>query len=320
MIYPFRQVLGSLRMSFVDGGLVALHDTHAAAKQESRAFRSLSALVDLIFPITPLLRLAKALDEETGEIGIHDACIHALRQLQLSLRVDLPARGVETIREKPIVLYGAHGSIFTPVIVAAAVDRQDVRVVALSYLKRLGPNLEKFFLPVYASSSLSLRRAGRRGLLPRLAGWALGKLEAPIDRDEARERNRATLIHASSFARDGGAVLISPEPRPPETTWRRGVGTLVSEVVRGGADDTPYLVPFRIHAASITGAFQLVSRNPLLRALGRHHFRGPIRIVLGEPTRMADVVERVGHDPLRITAYLESAYQAFGHEGARREL
>jgi hypothetical protein len=144
--------------------------------------------------------------------------------------------------------------------------------------------------------------------LPRLAGWALNKLDSPIERDVAKERNRATLTHAASFVRDGGAVLISPEPRPPKTAWRHGIGVLVSEIVRRSVDSPAYLVPFRIHGASITGAFHLMSRNPLLRALGRSTYRRPIRIAFGAPAAMRDVVAEVGDDPAMITAHLERTY------------
>jgi len=309
MIYPFRRVFGALKASFVNEGLVALHDTHVAAKQRNPAFRGLSALVDFVFPISPLLRLAKSLDAHAAERGIHAACVHGLRHLGVSWQTEWPRQGREIILHEPVLIYGAHGSILTPVFIAAAIDRSDVRAIALSYLRRLGPNLVNLFLPIYATSSLSLRRAGRQGFLPRLAGWALGKLETPIERRQAKERNQATLIHASAHVRDGGLVFISPEPRPPVTSWRRGIGVLVSEIMRSGAERPPYLVPYRIHNASITGAFQIVSRNPLLRALGRHHYRTPARVVLGEPIPMADVVAAVGSDPDAITAYLEAHYE-----------
>jgi hypothetical protein len=140
-------------------------------------------------------------------------------------------------------------------------------------------------------------------------GWIAWKSEGGLSRDAAKERNRESLVQATEHVRRGGGLLIAPEPRNHREPWRPGIGVVVAELARNPGPHAIYLVPWSISGASITGIFQLLSRNPLARRLGRLRFRRPVRVALGEPLPIQRVVDEVGVNPVKITAAIEARYR-----------
>jgi len=301
----------ALRAAFMQEGIEGLIETHRAAKQRP-IYRIVCGLLELLVPVTELMEIARDLEQRIGEVGTPQACTDVLSRLPNGWRVEFPERGKDKILEGPIVTYGTHGSILTPLLVAAGLGREDGKVIGISWLAQLGPNIARCTFPIATSSPIRLVAAARSGLVARVAGWLTSKFEAPETRARAKALNRDALTRAVAHVRRGGAVLIAPDPRPPRRKWRPGIGVLAMRL----ADDPPeadcYLVPMRIWEASITGIFRFLSRHRVLRAIGQWQYRHPARIVFGEPIHLASLVERVGSDPARITEYLERHYRRIG--------
>lgn len=308
---PIRHIVADLKASFAAGGIEAMARTHSAATKSSLSYRLFCGLVDLVFPATPLLGIAGDLDHYIGELGVADGSKEILKRIPTPWMAEFPGRGGTEIRTHPVVVFGKHGSILTPFLVAASLDRPDLKMLAASYIARLGPNIARTMYPVRLPVP-SFRSAGRAGILPRISGWLTSRLESPLARDIRREQTRASLVQAAEHVRSGGALLIAPDAGAPTSKWRPGIGFLVANLVQGDAADRgAYLVPYRIWA-SITGFFRLLSRNPISRALGRWQYRRPIRVAFGEPIPLSAVIEQTGLDPVSITEYLEAYYRALG--------
>jgi hypothetical protein len=307
-----RSVLHELVDSFDEGGIGALHETHLACLRTSRRYRALYRLVRFFLPITPLLTITKDLERLVGELGVHGGSRTTLALPQIPWEVAMPPNGEHEIRTAPIIVYGTHGSILTPLLLAAAIDRPDLKMIAASYIAKLGPNIADCSFPVFAAARVTVKRAGRKGLVPRAMGWIACKSEGGLDPDDARERNRDSLRQAAAYVRQGGGLLIAPEPRNHREPWRRGIGAIVADLARDSGGRPVYLVPWDIKGASITGIFQLLSRNPFVRRLGQLRFRHPVKVALGEPMTIEAVVAETGSDPARITAYLERDYRERG--------
>jgi len=307
-----RCVLRELSDSFEQGGIDALHQAHFASLKKSLRYRLLYRLLNLFLPITPLLTITRDLDRMVGELGVHGGSRVTLARLPIPWRAEMPARGEAEIRTAPIIVYGTHGSILTPLLLAAAIDRPDLKMIAASYITKLGPNIAACSFPVYAAAPVKVKRAGRKGLVPRVMGWIAWKSEGGLERDAAKERNRDSLRRAAEQVRRGGGLLIAPEPRNHRESWRAGIGVLVAELTRNPGPHATYLVPWSISGASITGIFQLLSRNPLARRLGKLRFRRPVRVAFGEPIPIQRVVDEVGLDPVRIAAAIETHYRGLG--------
>lgn len=306
-----RRIVADLKASFAVGGIEAMNRTHSAALKSSRMYRLLCELVDFVFPLTPLLDIARDLDRHVGEFGAAGGSKVALNRLSIPWLAEFPARGERKTKTCPVVVFGKHGSILTPFLVAASLDRSDLKMLGASYVAKLGPNIARTMCPVHLPRA-TFRGAGRAGILPRISGWLTARLESTVEKDVAKERNRTSLFQAAEHVRSGGALLIAPDGRNPSEKWRPGIGLLVAHLAKiSEADRNAYLVPYRIWAP-ITGVFRLLSRNPVLRALGRRQYRRPIRVAFGEPIPLSVAIEQTGFDPAAITEYLEAHYRGLG--------
>jgi hypothetical protein len=185
-------------------------------------------------------------------------------------------------------------------------------MVAASFIAKIGPNVGRCSFPVYATAQVKMKSAGRKGVTPRALGWIAWKSERSVDREEARERNRASLVQAVEHVRSGGGLLIAPDPRERKRPWRQGIGVIVVSLAHDPGARPAYVVPWSITGASITGLFQLLSRNPAMRALGRMRFRHPIRVTFGEPVPVRRIVEQAGYNPAKVTEVLERDYRERG--------
>jgi 1-acyl-sn-glycerol-3-phosphate acyltransferase len=307
-----RHILVELAGAFDAGGVAALNETHLGCLKRSWRYRALYRLLRLFLPITPLLTITEDLDRLVGELGVDEASRVTLARPPVPWAAEMPPDGEREIRSASIIVYGTHGSIITPLLLAAAIGRPDLKMIAASYIAKLGPNIAGCSFPVYAAAPVTVKRAGRKGLVPRAMGWIAWKSEGGLTRDAARERNREALRGGAAHVRQGGGLLIAPEGRNHREPWRPGIGAIVAGLAQDSSGKSIYLVPWSIRGASITGIFQLLSRNPFVRRLGRLRFRHPVRVALGEPMPIARVVAEAGCDPLKITAYLERDYRGRG--------
>ncbi len=307
-----RQIVDELGDSFDVGGIDGLHQTHLACLRESWQYRLLFGFVRLFLPITPLLTITKDLERLVGEVGVHGASRVILARLPVPWEVTMPSCGELEIRTGSMIVYGTHGSILTPILLAAAIDRPDLKMVAADYIAKLGPNIARCSFPVYAAMPVTVKRASDEGLVPRVMGWIASKSAGGSDRDAARRRNRESLRRAAEHVRQGGGLIIAPESRNRREPWRAGLGTLVADLAHDAGRRPTYLVPWSIRGASVTGIFQLLSRNPLARRLASRRFRDPVRVTFGEPMVVDRVVAEAGDDPEEIASYLERDYHERG--------
>ena len=306
-----RRIVAELRTSLASGGIEAMAETHSAAMKNCLSYRLFCRVVDLVYPVSGLLDLMKGLDRRVGERGLTRACEEVLDMLPTPWGAEFPAGCRDEIRTRPAIIFGKHGSILTPFLIAASLDRPDIKMLGASYVATLGPNIARSMYPVHLPIS-TFRRATRRGILLRIGAWLTVRLDSRVEKEVAQERSRASLILSAEHVCRGGALLIAPDARNPKARWRSGIGILVAHVAKDApADCDVLLVPYRIWA-SITGIFHLLSRNPGMRALGRWEYRRPIRVAFGEPVPLSEVIETTGADPNAITDYLEAYYRELG--------
>lgn len=208
-VRSLRSVTAGLRSAFDEGGIEPLYRIHVASLKESLTYRCFYGLADLLLPITPLFGIVKDLDRLVGDLGVHGGSKVVLARPPVPWEALVPFGGEREIRTAPLIVYGRHGSILTPLLLAVALDRSDIKMIGASYIAKLGPNIAQCTFPVHASTPLTVKTAGRKGLAPRVMGWLTYKLDPPIARDIAKERNRAALAAAAEHIRCGGGLLLS---------------------------------------------------------------------------------------------------------------
>ncbi len=306
-----RRIVADLKAALDADGIKAMAEAHSAGMKSSFSYRLFCGLINLVYPATSLLDLMKDVDRRIGELGMIDGSKAVLSTLPTSWRPEFPEGREREIKTRPVVVFGRHGSILTPFLITASLDRPDLKMLAASYVGKLGPNVARCMYPVHLPIP-TFRRAARKGILLRIGAWLTARLNAAVEKDVAREQNRASLIRAADHVLGGGALLIAPNAHNPKAKWRTGIGLLVARLAENpAATGDTCLVPYRIWA-SITGIFHLLSRNPLMRAFGRWEYRRPIRVVFGEPIPLSEVLDRAGLDPARITEFLEARYHGLG--------
>jgi len=306
-------VVDDLRSAIRDGGTESLYQAHQTARRSCLSYRILYGLANVFLPINPLFDIVRDIDRQIGELGAAGGAEAVLARPSIPWKREFLDGSLPTMQTHPVIVYGRHGSILTPLLIAAAVGRADEKMIAASYIDALGPNIHEHSFPVYTTTPLSVRLAGRKGLVPRLVGWLAYKLDPPTERTEAKRKNQVALMQATDYVRRGGALLIAPDPRNRGGAWRPGIGVIIAALAETPAQACDcLLIPFRIWNASMTGIYQLLSRNPMVRALGRWRFRHPVKIVFGPPQPLRGVVAEAGTDPKAITQYLERRYRELG--------
>jgi hypothetical protein len=303
-----RDVLRSLRSAYDRGGIEEFHGAHAEARRRSVTYKALCGLVSLAVPVAPILDEARELDQLIGELGLCAASRGVLARLRIPWQIDMPERGAQDILSAPVVFYGRRGAALTPLLLAAALDRSDLKVVAASHIAGMGANIGRYSFPVYAAARTREKGAGRRRLVPPAGARIAFLLGAAIDREDARARNRTSLVQAVDHVRHGGGLVIAPDPRERKGAWRQGIGVIVVGLAHDSGTRPAYVVPWSITNIPTTGVLQLLSPNPLVRAIGRMRFRHPVHVAFGEPVPVRRVVELAGYNPAKVAEYLERDY------------
>lgn len=301
-----RSILTDLKSSYATGGIEAVARAHRAAIQNHLTYRLLSRTINLLLPADSLLDIVEDADRQIGLLGVARGTQEVLKRLPTTWQVEFPEQGREIIRSHPFVVFGKHGSVLTPFLIAASLDRADLKMLTASYVANAGPNTAAASFPVYLQAP-TLRRSSREGILPRLIGWLASRLVPPMEKSEAQQRNRESLLNAAQHVRTGGVLLIAPDGRDSRARWQKGIGLLVAQLA--GSDS--WLVPYRIWASN-TAVFRMLSRNRLLRAIGMRQIRHGIRVAFAEPIAVASIIEKTGMDAATITSYLESHYRSLG--------
>ena len=306
-----RRVIAALREALAEGGVEALAETHVACVRSSLSYRIASWVLELVYPLSALLGFVAAAEHFVVESGLVDGARRALEELPIRWQVEYPHGDRRSFASGPLVVFGRHGSVLTPFLVAAALGRRDLHMLGATYVAALGPGVACRVHPVHLPVP-TLRTAARRGILLRIGAWAVSRLNTPTNKATARRTNLESLRSAADYVREGGALLIAPDAPNPRESWRVGIGLIACRLSEGEPVADVLFVPYRIWA-SITGLFHILSPNPLLRAAGRWEYRKPIRIAFGEPIALSAVVNRGGADPTRITRYLETYYRELGY-------
>ncbi len=301
-------MLRSLREAFGRDGADGLCAAHEKLLRGSLRYRAICALAGLVVPVTPVMAAVKELDGLIGERGACAASREILSRASVPWQVEMPEHGPRDILSSPIVFYGKHGSALTPLLLAAALDRPDLKMVASEPIAKIGPNIEQRSFLVY-----TVPRAKSEGVPSRGAARTLSRMvpsaSGAIDRDEARAYNRASLVRATDHVRRGGGLLIAPDPRRRKSPWRQGIGVVVVGLAHDPGPHPVYVVPWSITRVPLVSVLQLLSPNPLSRALARVRLRRPIRVAFGEPMAVRRIVELAGYNPAKVAGHLERDYR-----------
>ena len=306
-----RGLLAQLRAAYQRGGMPAFQAVHLAALRQHWAYRTLWRLVDFASPVSSLLTLASDFDRRIGEVGLCAAANAMIETLPLSWEKRLPQEGAEILSTAPLLIYGNHPSMLTPFLIAAALNRSDLRIIALSYVGKLVPNLEAYLFPLQASQRRTLRGRSRSGMTHALSLSLIYHLDGQLNSKVARHQNQVTLSKATRHILGGGAAMIFPggggkEPRG----WFPGIGVIAANLAQAAGSGAIYLAAARISNSSNSRVYSMLSENPLSRIRRRLLYQQPTQLAFEKPLPLANLIKGRNHSPRYLTTLLQNHYES----------
>lgn len=267
-------------------------------------------LLEALVPVGALLRISPVLDRRIAEEGLAAASRWLLATYVGTWRCAMPDTTREALARGAALIYGNHLSLLTPFLIAAAADREDLRIVSADYVQQFLPSYSPYSLPVYVAHRKwwqALRSAGLRGaiqaeLLAVVAPTTMGP-------EEMRRRNKESLRAGAAHLKQGGCLLIAPEGGTiREKPWHTGIGHIVREVLEVPTATPLCLVAYREHHISHHRVCAYIGKGPLAR-LRRRLYRHPPTVRFAEPV-LAPKLVPAGATPLEITHRLQAHYRA----------
>jgi len=244
-------------------------------------------LVERCYPVSRFLELAEQLDERIAQSGLTEAARWLLDTYTPGWNATTPQTARSALPSGPVILYGNHPSLLTPFLVAAAVERSDLRIVSASFIERL--------VPSYASSSITVELPLERwweplvrdGVRRAVATRLLVDLHGVVPREVARQHNRAALEAAAAHVRSGGSLLIAPGGGGRrEPTWHPGLASVLRGL-DGPAGEDALLVPYREEHELDFLLTGLLRRGPASGVGSSRAEERKVRIRFAAPTRAA---------------------------------
>lgn len=307
-IFCAARLVIALKASYQVGGINGLYEAHLLNVQKSAFYRVGFRLFDLVIPLSVSLDLATSFDGQLKEMELYEACRTALQRFLIPWQAHFPQGGERIISNAPVVIYGNHSSAIAPVLVAASLDRSDLKIITASYVERLGPNVARHVLPIRRTYSFNLRR--RIGLRHVTAGLILDFFHPRQDKSVARTHNQVILNAATHHLLRGGAVLIFPQGAHRDgQSWFPGIGIIVSNLIQQSSPGTIYLVPVRIENDSNARVHSLISRHPIFKLKARLGSRQPIQVIFDRPIPIERLIGAQSVTPQSVTEHLENHYK-----------
>ncbi len=295
-----RRSVSRLRRAYRHGGLPAVREEHVRTSEQSAAYRQAATILERVCPVMALLRLGTELEGALSRESLPDAAVSLLSRLPDRWEIPMIESARAPLRRSPLLVFGNHPSMLTPFLLAAALERDDLRILAHRYVTTLVPSMSSYVLPLEPTHLVSARRRGLASPAHALSLSALRQLDNLVDEEEARRVNRAALDEGVRHVLAGGALAIFPNGGRENGRWYPGLGRLVDSLRASDA----LLIPVREAGSSNRRVYRLLRRR-------RHRapLREPIRFYVGEPIPMRRLVLPSDAGAGEIVAMLQSVYE-----------
>jgi len=273
-----------MRRAYAEGDIAELINAYKRASDVSLSLRSLLSLLEFFYPLGAFLELAARLDRKIADHGFHEGCRQFLGDLKIEWACDLPERHRAIVETQPVIFFGNHPSLLTPFLVAASVDRSDLRYFMTSYVCRLIPSFEEVSYPMEVPLTRSWTEWRRGGWKRALVYRLVSLLHDLPDTEEVKAINRSSLALGASHVRIGGSVMICPSGGgTQDRRWYPGIGSLVKSLQQAPSDREIYLVPIREENCTNKRVYAHLMDGPIARLKESVLYRGPVRIAIAEP-------------------------------------
>jgi hypothetical protein len=308
--YSLGEALSHLRAAYAGGGIDDLLAAYNDASAVSSVLRRVFPILERVYPVQTFLELASKLNHDIDEHGLHVGCQQFLNGLSLPWECKLSAVCEETAHRSPVIFYGNHPSMLTPFLLAASVDRPDLRYFSTSYVCRLVPSFGERSYPMELPLTRSWTEWRRGGLRRVLAYRLVSLLHALPDVDDAKQMNHRGLEDGADHVRRGGCVMICPGGGGKrDRRWYPGIGVLVKALSEHPAPEPVYMVPVTEENCTNKRIYTRLMHGPMSRVKRSVLYRRPIRITFSDPVPLTDVASPKA-SVRQVVEWLRTYYEA----------
>ncbi len=283
---------------------------YADARWRTRGFRLALALVDHVLPITQIIAFAGEVNWRVREQGLAEACTASACRLGLDCEFVMSEAARKVLSTSPVIVYGNHPTVLTPLLVSAAACRNDVRLFMVDHVRRLIPSLGKYMLPLEVPAERDGVEWHRGGLVRLVSRRVARVVMKGGDRAEAKQANRQALADGVRHLEQGGCIVIFPGGGGrDERSWYPGIGQVAGGIRANPEAPDVFLLPLHEDSRSETffyrglrrlgGGSTAVSRPALVR----------VRVRFAEPRRLQELVSPEASCD-EITRKLQADYEA----------
>jgi len=273
-----------MRIAYEAGDITGVISTYEEALQGSLGLQIVLSLLEFFYPLGAFLKLASDLDRGIADHGLHGGCRRFLRESAIDWEYVLPKPCTEIVETHPVIFFGNHPSLLTPFLVAASVNRSDLRYFSTSYVCHLIPSFGRISYPMEVPLTRSWTEWRRGGWKRVLAYRLVSFLHNPPDIEEVKAINRSSLALGASHVRGGGSVMICPGGGgKQDRRWYSGIGSLVKDLQQTPGDREVYLVPIREENCTNKRVYAHLMDGPMARLKESVLYRRPVKITIANP-------------------------------------
>jgi 1-acyl-sn-glycerol-3-phosphate acyltransferase len=286
----------------------ALQAAYEDVRWRTRTFRAILAALERVYPMSGFVKFAGEVDRGIRTTGLAPTCTWAIDRLGLQCRFAISDATRDVLDKSPVIIYGNHPTLLTPFLIAAAVDRPDLRFFMLSYVGRLVPSLRRYMLPLELSRPRRWTEWRRGGTRRMISHWITETLEKERVQEAPKLSNRRRLAQGVDHLRQGGCVVIFPSGGGKgNQAWYPGIGVLAKTLLTGPEASDVYLVPMHEGKSSNRHVYASLKRVGDRAGPNVGQRLGPMTLHFGEPIRLGDLVH-ADESPAQTAARLHAHY------------
>jgi len=302
-------VVARLRSAYSDGGVPACCAVYQASIEKYPAYRVLARLLNGVCPMSEILAWTVRLDERIARDGPHPAAATVFRDLAVPLETAIPAGAETVLRTAPVLLYGNHPSIVTPLTITAAIDRGDLRMLVAEFFTKLLPASAPHVFPLWVPHRRTFHDVAQSGIAHTVALAFLFHMDSLPPPSVRREHNLTMLRQAADHIRSGGSGLIFPGGSAPKgRRWFPGIGVLARSLAATGDGRLTHLAPFRVENDNNARCYSLLASGRRAEAERALRIQEPVTVRFARPIPLEDLITDPTLPPAAIAELLKRHY------------
>lgn len=170
-------------------------------------------------------------EKELDSLGIAQASRNLLTRSGMLVSIDNRLSNNDLLKKNSRVLFVGlnHESFIEPIILYSLLDRDDIRLIAISFFRQLGRNFSKYLLPVLPKIC-TIDYNGQRGKKILGLDVRLGLYETEgLNLAQANKMNSHSLAEAARYLDKNHAVTLYPASgKSIGGSWFPGIGKIIN--------------------------------------------------------------------------------------------